>query len=68
MKLTKRNVKKLLDIETDADLSRYFGLSRGAAFFWGDDDEIPESHQMALLKSRPDLAPKVFGQPHERAA
>jgi hypothetical protein len=66
VKLTKRNVKRLLDIETDADLSRYFGLTRGAAFFWKDDAEIPEVRQIALLKKRPDLISKVF--PSQAAA
>jgi len=68
MKLTKRNVKKLLGISTDAELSRHFGLTRGAAFFWADDEEIPEAHQMALLKQHPDLAAKVFGSVQEKAA
>jgi hypothetical protein len=68
MKLTKRNVKKLLGIDSDAALSRHFGLTRGAAFFWDDNTEIPEAHQMALLKERPDLAAKIFGDPQNRAA
>jgi hypothetical protein len=68
MKLTKRNVKKLLGIRTDADLSRHFGLSRGAAFFWPDNEEIPEAHQLSLMKDRPDVAAMVFNGPQDRAA
>jgi hypothetical protein len=68
MKLTKRNVKKLLGIDSDAALGRHFGLTRGAVFFWADNDEIPEAHQIKLLKEMPDLASKVFGGPQNKAA
>jgi hypothetical protein len=68
MRLTKRNVKKLLGIGSDAALSRHFGLTRGAAFFWKDDELIPEAHQLALLKDRPDLAAKFFRSTSEKAA
>lgn len=60
MELTKRNVKKLLGIRTDAELSRHFKLSRGAAFFWADDEEIPTSHQLTLMRERPDIAKQVL--------
>jgi hypothetical protein len=68
MDLTKRNVKDLLGIGNDAALSRYFNLTRGAAFFWEDDEPIPEAHQLTLLKRRPDLAAKFFNASPEKAA
>lgn len=53
--MTKASVKKLLGLESDAELARFFAVSRGAVFHWSEDEEIPESRQWELKARRPDL-------------
>lgn len=61
MDMSKTAVKKVLGFDSDAELARFFGLSRGAIFHWPEADPIPESRQWELKARRPDLfgpAPK----------
>ncbi|PJL51618.1 hypothetical protein B9Y74_05585 [Stenotrophomonas maltophilia] len=53
--MTKACVKKLLGLESDAELARFFDVSRGAVFHWPDDEPIPDSRQWELKARRPDL-------------
>ena len=60
MKTTKREAKKLLAIEADAELARFFGINnRQAVSQWPDDKPIPALRQYQLRELRPDL----FGPP-----
>lgn len=59
MDMTKTAVKKALDIDTDAELARYFGCLRQAVDQWGVDDPIPQARQWELRARRPDLFPFV---------
>jgi hypothetical protein len=67
MSITKALAKVLLEIETDADLARFFGIGRWAVGQWLDDEPIPELRELQLRDRRPDL----FGdtpKPAKRAA
>ncbi|MDG9939670.1 hypothetical protein N7670_09830 [Stenotrophomonas maltophilia] len=55
MDMTKASVKKLLGLESDAELARFFEVSRGAVFHWPEDEAIPESRQWELKARRPEL-------------
>lgn len=55
MDMTKRAIKKALDIQTDADLARFFGIGRWAVGQWPEDDTIPEGRQWQARALRPDL-------------
>lgn len=76
MDMTKNNVKRALGIESDAELGRYLGISRGAVWFWGGDEPIPDVRQWQLRALRPDLfgpagelLPEyAVSRPKERAA
>lgn len=63
MDMTKREVKKALGIESDAELARFFGIGRWAVGQWPADDPIPSGRQWQARALRPDL----FGpQPAKR--
>jgi hypothetical protein len=55
MDMTKASVKTALGVETDAELARFFGITRAATHQWKDDEPIPELRQYALRDKRPDL-------------
>lgn len=55
MDMTKRAVKTALQLETDADLARFFNIGRAAVGFWQDDEPIPEARQWELRARRPEL-------------
>lgn len=55
--MTKRAVKAALQLETDADLARFFGIGRWAVGQWPDDAPIPEGRQWEARAKRPDLFP-----------
>ena len=55
MDMTKRAVKKALDLDTDADLARFFEIGRWAVGQWPDDEPIPDGRQWELRAKRPDL-------------
>jgi hypothetical protein len=57
MDMTKTAVKAALELETDADLARFFGIGRWAVGQWPDDQPIPEARQWELRAKRPDLFP-----------
>ncbi len=68
MDMTKADVKKLLSLESDAELARFFGVSRGAVFHWPDDQPIPESRQWELRAKRPELFAPVSKPTRRRRA
>jgi hypothetical protein len=55
MNITKRQAKELLRIKTDAELARFFGVSRKAPHFWKEDEPLPEGRQWELRARRPEL-------------
>lgn len=56
--ITKRDAKKALGCDSDADLARYFSINRWAVGQWGDDDApLPKGRQWELQAKRPDLFP-----------
>lgn len=55
MDMSKTGVKKLLGLESDAELARFFNVGRGAVYHWPDEEPIPESRQWELKARRPDL-------------
>lgn len=57
MDMTKSGVKRMLGLETDAELARLFGIGRWAVGQWSDDEPIPEGRQWQLRAKRPDLFP-----------
>lgn len=68
MDMTKSGVKRVLGLETDAELARFFGIGRWAVGQWSDVEPIPEGRQWQLRAKRPDLFPvpeaaQVAGEP-----
>jgi hypothetical protein len=55
MSITKARAKALLEIETDADLARFFEIGRWAVGQWPEDEPIPELRELQLRDRRPDL-------------
>lgn len=55
MDMTKASVKAALGFKTDAELGRFFDISRQATGLWKDDQPIPELRQYKLREKRPDL-------------
>lgn len=58
MNITKAKAKKLLELETDADLARFFDIGRWAVGQWPEDEPIPELRELQLRARRPDLFEK----------
>lgn len=65
MAMTKTEVKKVLNIETDAQLAREFGIGRWAVGQWPDNDPIPDARQWELRAKYPRKFPTPVA---ERAA
>ena len=59
MRMTKREVKAALGIETDADLARLFSpsIGRWAVGQWPDDEPIPSARQWELRARNPEKFP-----------
>jgi len=57
--MTKRAVKAALEIETDAELARVFGIIRQAVNQWPDDAPIPERRQWELRARFPRKFPRT---------
>lgn len=55
MDMTKQAVKSALELETDAELARFFGIGRWAVGQWPLDEPIPEGRQWQARALRPDL-------------
>ena len=55
MNTSKADAKRLLGIDTDADLARFFGVTRNAANLWGEAEPLPAARQWQLRALRPDL-------------
>lgn len=53
--LTKAALRSLLELETDAALADFFGISRSAVAQWPEDGPIPELRQLQAERARPDL-------------
>jgi hypothetical protein len=58
MNITKAQAKKLLEVETDADLARFFEIGRWAVGQWPENEPMPELRQLQLRARRPDLFTK----------
>lgn len=57
MDMTKAAVKTALNIETDAELARFFKIGRWAVGQWKDDEPIPRGRQWELRAKFPDRFP-----------
>lgn len=59
MEMTKRKVKEVLGIQTDAELARQFTptIGRWAVGQWKEDKSIPLARQWELRAKYPDLFP-----------
>lgn len=68
MDITKRQAKARLDIKTDAELARVFGIGRWAVGQWADDEPIPELRRLQLEKLRPDIFDASPRRPSKREA
>jgi hypothetical protein len=56
IKITKRQVRAALgDSVTDAEISRFFGISQAAVSQWSEDAAIPERRALEAAFKRPDL-------------
>jgi len=55
MDMTKASVKTALGVSTDAELARFFGITRAAVNLWADDKPIPPLRQYELHARRSDL-------------
>ena len=55
MDMTKASVKAALGVGTDAELARFFAISRSAVHQWAEDEPIPDLRQYELQHKRPDL-------------
>lgn len=55
MDITKREAKSRLDLTTDAELARLFGIGRWAVGQWPDDEPIPELRRLQLMQSHPEV-------------
>jgi hypothetical protein len=53
--ITKRRLRQLLEVDTDAAVAAFFGISGSAVSQWGDDDPIPLLRQLQAERKRPDL-------------
>ena len=52
---SKREVRRRLGFETDAELARFFGVSRSAVSQWPREDPIPTLRQYMLRQLYPNL-------------
>ena len=55
MNITKREAKELLDLETDAELARFFDIGRWAVGQWAEDEPMPRGRTYELVAKRPEL-------------
>ncbi len=53
----KRQVRARLGFQTDAELARFFGISRSAVSHWPKDFPIPALRQYILHQRYPNLFP-----------
>ncbi|HHA2818638.1 TPA: hypothetical protein ACOFCQ_001181 [Stenotrophomonas maltophilia] len=53
----KRQVRTRLGFQTDAELARFFGISRSAVSQWPKDSPIPALRQYILHQRYPNLFP-----------
>lgn len=57
MDITKRMAKAALELETDADLARFFDINRWAVGQWPEDEPLPVGRQWELRAKFPDKFP-----------
>ncbi|MGH8075590.1 MAG: hypothetical protein ACREO4_16190 [Lysobacter sp.] len=63
--ITKRQLRTALGpTATDAEISRFFGISQAAVSQWAEDEAIPERRALTAAFKRPDL----FGSMSQAAA
>ena len=55
--LSKRQVRTRLGFQTDAELARFFGISRSAVSQWPKEFPIPALRQYILHQRYPNLFP-----------
>lgn len=52
--ITKKDLRRLLGLDTDAELARYYGISRSSVSEWGDDDPVPELRVLQAMQRNPE--------------
>lgn len=55
IKLSKRDLRDALELDSDAALARWFEISQAAVSQWPEDGDIPEKRAMQAALKRPDL-------------
>lgn len=62
--ITKKQIRTALgDPASDAEISRFFGISQAAVSQWAEDDPIPERRALAAVFKRPDLFGRFAAPP-----
>lgn len=54
-KITKRQLRERLNVETEAAIAGFFGISASAVSQWDEDAPIPYLRQLEAERKRPDL-------------
>lgn len=58
--ISKKALRERLGIQTDAELARFFGISRSAVYQWPEDEELPELRVLQAFRKRPDAFPEFL--------
>lgn len=66
--LTKEELRSRLQVDTDAALADFFGISRSAVAQWADHAPIPELRRLQAQLKRPDLFDEDTPEPHRPRA
>jgi hypothetical protein len=53
-RISKRELRAALGVETDAEVAAFFDISPAAVSQWGEDAPIPELRQLQALQREPD--------------
>lgn len=54
-RITKRELRTALRLETDAEVATFYGISASAVSQWAEDEPIPELRQLQAEVRRPEL-------------
>lgn len=57
--LTKRQLRAVLEAQTDTALASFFGISPSAVSQWSEEEPIPERRMLQLAVRRPELLAKI---------
>lgn len=52
--ISKKALRELLGFDTDAELARYFGISRSSVSEWGEYDPVPELRVLQAMRRSPE--------------